>query len=91
MLLAFSAAPDEVEVLLISLTFGNVEVRRQVTISLSHHFSDFATQMFCPLTYVRRWNDTIVKVYIILSEWPWQLDRFYIPIYHALAWFLANF
>jgi inosine-uridine nucleoside N-ribohydrolase len=28
MLLAFSAAPDEVEVLLLSLTFGNIEVRR---------------------------------------------------------------
>jgi inosine-uridine nucleoside N-ribohydrolase len=28
MLLAFAASPEEVEVLLVSLTFGNIEVRR---------------------------------------------------------------
>jgi hypothetical protein len=30
MLLAFAASPEEVEVLLISLTFGNIEVQRCV-------------------------------------------------------------
>lgn len=32
MLLAFAASPDEVEVLLISLTFGNIEVQKYVLI-----------------------------------------------------------
>ena len=38
-LLAFSASPDELEVLLLSLTYGNVEVEKCLrnVISLFHH------------------------------------------------------
>lgn len=51
MLLALSAAPEEVEVLLISLTFGNIEVRRLVyTIQLL--VLDTLVQVFLPIATV---------------------------------------
>jgi hypothetical protein len=31
MLLAFAAKPGELEILLVSVTYGNVEVQRQIT------------------------------------------------------------
>jgi len=34
MLLALAASPEEVEVLLISVTYGNVDVQKYVTMSL---------------------------------------------------------
>jgi hypothetical protein len=39
MLLAFSATPEEIEVLLISLTFGNIDVQNCLrnAVSLFHH------------------------------------------------------
>lgn len=34
MLLAFAAKPEELEVLLLSITFGNIDVEKSVSISL---------------------------------------------------------
>jgi inosine-uridine nucleoside N-ribohydrolase len=33
MLLAFAAKPEELEILLISVTYGNVEVQRYITLT----------------------------------------------------------
>ena len=42
MLLAFSAKSEELDILMLSLTFGNVEVKKYVALSLSH----FQTSVF---------------------------------------------
>jgi hypothetical protein len=38
MLLAFSAKPEELDILMLSLTFGNVEVQKYVAVAFSNSF-----------------------------------------------------
>ena len=69
MLLALAAKPEELEVLLISVTYGNVEVQRYL---MKRQFQVSSNKLIPPLSCLR---NVVALFHVIEKELEWRKSR----------------